>query len=56
MSQDHIPVHFGLGLATIVDSLSIQWPSGIRQTLHHVAVNQTITIIESEVGEDNWKD
>jgi hypothetical protein len=47
MSQNHIPVHFGLGRQPIVDSLSILWPSGIRQTLHHVAVNQTITVTES---------
>jgi len=48
MSQDHIPVHFGLGQATIVDSLSIQWPiGGPRQTLHHLAINQTITVTES---------
>jgi len=47
MSQNHIPVHFGLGRATIIDSLSIQWPSGGRQTMSSIPINQTITITES---------
>ena len=47
MSQNYIPVHFGLGHAVIIPSLTIQWPSGITQTLANIAVNQTITIIES---------
>jgi hypothetical protein len=47
MSQNYIPVHFGLGQASIVDSLTIQWPSGITQTLQNIAVNQTITVTES---------
>jgi len=32
--------HFGLGGAELVDSLVIEWPSGIVQTLHDVPVNQ----------------
>ena len=47
MSQNHIPIHFGLGDATIIDSLTIQWPSGITQTLDNIAVNQSLTITES---------
>jgi enediyne biosynthesis protein E4 len=47
MSQNHIPVHFGLGQATIIDSLTIRWPGGITQILHNIAVNQTLTITES---------
>jgi len=47
MSQNHIPVHFGLGQATIIDSLDIQWPSGVRQRVRNIPVNQIITIKES---------
>jgi hypothetical protein len=46
MAQNHVPIHFGLGTATIIDSLTIQWPSGTRQTLRHPAINQTLTITE----------
>ena len=46
MSQNYIPVHFGLGQATIVGSLTITWPSGTTQTLTNIAINQTITVVE----------
>jgi hypothetical protein len=46
MGQDYIPVHFGLGQATSVGSLTIQWPSGTRQKLTNIAANQTITVVE----------
>ena len=37
-------VHFGLGDATIVHELRIEWPDGSITTLDDVAVNQTMTI------------
>ena len=46
MGQDYIPVHFGLGQATQVDSLTITWPSGTTQTLTNININQTITVVE----------
>ena len=46
MSQNYIPVHFGLGQAHIVDSLTVTWPSGTTQTLTNIAINQTITVVE----------
>jgi hypothetical protein len=36
-----------LGDATTVDSLVIEWPSGIVQTLHDVSINQILSITES---------
>jgi len=51
MSQNQIPVHFGLGGATIVDSLSIQWPSGNRQRVRNIPVNQIVTITESAANQ-----
>lgn len=42
-------VHFGLGDAVTVDSVVVEWPSGIEQSLGAVAVNQTLTIPEEGV-------
>jgi enediyne biosynthesis protein E4 len=38
--------HFGLGLATKVDKLTIQWPSGTKQVLDSLAVDRHIVIEE----------
>jgi hypothetical protein len=38
--------HFGLSDATNVDVLRIEWPSGIVQEIHDVAVRQTLTVTE----------
>jgi enediyne biosynthesis protein E4 len=46
MGQNYVPIHFGLGQATIIDSLTITWPSGTTQTLRNIAVNQTIKVRE----------
>ena len=39
---------FGLGAATIIDSIRVQWPSGKIQVLTDVAVNQFLEINEAE--------
>lgn len=39
-------IHVGLGDASIVDSLVVRWPSGIRQTLFDVAADQFMTVRE----------
>ena len=41
--------HFGLGDATNVDTLRIEWPSGIVQTLSNIAPRQILTIVEHQV-------
>ena len=38
--------HFGLGDAAVVDSLVIEWPSGIKQTLENISVDQLLTVTE----------
>jgi hypothetical protein len=40
--------HFGLGGATNVTTLRIEWPSGIVQKLQNVAANQSLTVVESQ--------
>jgi hypothetical protein len=41
------PMHFGLGAAKMVDEIEIRWPSGIKQVLRRVAVDQILKIKES---------
>ncbi|MDZ7332078.1 MAG: FG-GAP-like repeat-containing protein [candidate division KSB1 bacterium] len=50
-SHDDLRAHFGLGDATLIDELIIEWPSGLVQTLTSVAVDQFLTIIESDQSE-----
>ncbi|HEY5915215.1 MAG TPA: CRTAC1 family protein, partial [Verrucomicrobiae bacterium] len=40
--------HFGVGDATTVTTLRIEWPSGIVQTLTNVAADQVITVTEHQ--------
>ena len=40
-------VHFGLGSATVVDSIELTWPSGIKQVLKGIKVDQVLTVTES---------
>ncbi len=39
--------HFGLGDAGIIDTLKIEWPSGIVDIMTDITVNQFITVTES---------
>jgi hypothetical protein len=41
-------VHFGLGASTVVNELTITWPSGKTQTLAKVAADQILTVREPE--------
>lgn len=40
-------VHFGLGQNQKIKEIEIRWPSGIKQLLHDVAVDQILTVEES---------
>ena len=48
LSQGAGPVHFGLGKATVVDQLTVKWPSGVSQVLTGVSANQEITVTEGQ--------
>ena len=39
-------VHFGLGGATLVDTIELAWPSGIKQVLSNVKADQVLTVTE----------
>jgi len=45
-SQNDLRAHFGLGNATNVEVLRIEWPSGIVQELRDVPAKQTLTVTE----------
>ena len=47
LSQSQLPVTFGLGSASIVERVDVEWPSGRKDALSNVRTNQTITIQES---------
>ena len=46
LSQKQYELHFGLGAAEKVDSVTVQWPSGIKQKLTDIAPNKLHRIIE----------
>ncbi|MBV9406940.1 MAG: CRTAC1 family protein [Acidobacteriaceae bacterium] len=46
-SQSDLALMFGLARDRVVNSLSIEWPSGTRQTFKNIAANQFLTIDES---------
>jgi len=51
--QNSLTAHFGLGDAAIIDSIKIEWPSGLVQYLVEVSVNQFMTVTEPECGDVN---
>jgi hypothetical protein len=47
LSQSVLPLYFGLGDATKIDRVEVQWPSGRKQTVTDgLTVNQTLRITE----------
>lgn len=54
-SQDPPVLHFGLDTLTVIDSLTIDWPSGIRQKLENILPNRLYQVVEdstlSGIGE-----
>ena len=46
MSGNSLDPHFGLGDATIIDTVRIEWPSGIVQELRNVTAKQFLTVTE----------
>ena len=48
MGQNMMEAHFGLGKAKKIDSITLNWPSGIKQTLTDIDVNQILEIVEKQ--------
>ena len=53
LSQNLLPVHFGLGENGMLDSLVISWPNSEQEVFYNIPTNQTVRIIEHEefIGE-----
>lgn len=47
LSKSELSAHFGIGSATVVDELRVEWPNGTVDVLLNVPVNQTITVAAS---------
>jgi hypothetical protein len=50
-NQSDLPVHFGLGTASIIDELRVRWPNGQMQTLFDVGIDQYLTIAILDPGD-----
>jgi hypothetical protein len=47
LSQSVLPLYFGLGDATKIDNIEVDWPSGRKQVVRRdLEVNQTLRISE----------
>ena len=51
-AQSDLPVHFGLGAATLIDTLRIVWPDGFTQILHDVPADQYLPIQYGDLSGD----
>ena len=47
-SQNDMTLHFGLGAATKVDQLEIQWANGTTETFNVPAIDKIVTIIQGK--------
>jgi hypothetical protein len=47
-SQNDMTLHFGLGAATKVDKLEIQWPDGAIEVFDVPAIDKTVTIMQGK--------
>jgi len=46
ISQNDLRVHFGIGAASVIDSVDIEWPSGAKSHRTNVQPNQILKIVE----------
>ena len=49
LSSSEPLIHFCLGTASKLDSLTLEWPDGGKQIVYDVVPNETITV---EIGKD----
>ncbi|MEO0897772.1 MAG: FG-GAP-like repeat-containing protein [Bacteroidota bacterium] len=47
-AQNPLIAHFGLGDASVVDTIEVRWPSGYRQFVSNISVNQRYEIVEEQ--------
>jgi enediyne biosynthesis protein E4 len=47
-SQNDLALHFGLGAATKVDQLEVQWPDGTKESFDIPAIDKIVTIVQGK--------
>ena len=47
-SQNDMTLHFGLGTATKIDKLEIQWPNGALETFEVAGVDKIVTLVQGK--------
>jgi hypothetical protein len=47
LSSSDPRVHWGLGACTKLDTVTVHWPSGGKETLHDVAADQILRVVET---------
>ena len=52
LSQEPAEAFFGLGAATIVDTVTVRWPGGGTTTLQNVAANQVLDVCHEPCSGD----
>lgn len=50
LNQNSSCLQFGVGTATVIDSVKVRWLSGITDALYDVAVNQKIHVVENSTN------
>ena len=48
LSQSDLRLHFGLGTATVMDSVQVRWPSGTVENYAHLAGDAMYTMVEGK--------
>ena len=48
LSQNDLRLHFGLGKEAKIDSVEVQWPSGVTEKFQNVAADKIYTIMEGQ--------
>lgn len=48
LGQSIKPLHFGLGHAEIIETLTVFWPSGLNEQLHNIPAKQVLKVKEGE--------
>jgi hypothetical protein len=48
LSQNDLRLHFGLGKATVVDSVEVLWPSGAVEKFTNVAADKIYALVEAQ--------
>jgi hypothetical protein len=53
ISQNDLRLHFGLGPAQRVDSVQIEWPSGLKEERRGLEINRTLILKEPEARQES---